>query len=137
MLASTAGLVARGLEAQQQQPRLTPGQIDAIAHALVARGDTMMLAGRLFGAESVYYRAARIAPHDGTTRLALGKFLAGRGALRIGATLMEEARHFGADAGLVAVDIAPVYAKLGVIDSLSARKNDWSALAALPSSAIR
>jgi hypothetical protein len=124
------------LEAQQQQPALTPGQIDAIAHALVARGDTMMLAGRLFGAESVYYRAAKIAPHDGPARLALGRYLAGRGRLRIGATLMEEARHFGSDASIVAVDLAPVYSRLGVIDSLSARKNDWSALAALPSAAI-
>ena len=107
-----------------------------IARALVARGDTMLIAGRLFGAESAYYAATKLAPHDGEARLALGKFLAGRGALRIGATLMEEARHFGADPHRVAVEIAPVYARLGVIDSLAKRINDWSALAALPSSAV-
>lgn len=108
----------------------------ARAAALVARGDTMLLAGRLFGAESAYYAATAIAPHDGDARLALGRFLAARGALRIGATLMEEARHFGSDPRAVALEIAPVYSKLGIVDSLYKRVNDWSALAALPSSAI-
>jgi len=106
------------------------------ARALIARGDTMIIAGRLFGAESAYYEAARIAPHDGAARLALGRYLAGRGRLRIAATLMEEARHFGAEPQVVALELAPVYSMLGVMDSLSARKADWSALAALPSPVV-
>jgi hypothetical protein len=134
ILAATAGLGARRSAAQQ--PPLTQGQVDARAHALVARGDTMLLAGRLFGAESAYYAAAHIAPHDGIVRMALGRYYFGRGGWRVAAVAMEEARHFGEDASLVAVDIAPVYAMLGIADSLYKRGNDWAALAALPSAAI-
>ncbi len=107
-----------------------------MALALVARGDTMLIAGRLFGAESAYYAAVRLAPHEGDTRLALGRYLAGRGRLRIAATLMEEARHFGVDPKVVAMELAPVYARLGIIDSLAKRIIDWSAFAALPAPAV-
>jgi hypothetical protein len=126
-VAAAAG-VARAQSAPN--PRL------AAASALVARGDTMLIAGRLFGAESAYYAAEHLAPHNGLVRLALGRYLAGRGALRVGATVMEEARLFGADPRLVALDIAPVYTQLGIVDSLTKRKNDWAALAALPASAV-
>jgi hypothetical protein len=114
-----------------QQPHST-----TVANALVARGDTMLFAGRLFGAESAYYRAAYIAPHDGNARMALGRYEAGRGRWRIAAVMMEEARHFGSDPSLVAVDLAPVYSMLGIADSMYKRKDDWAALAALPSAAI-
>ena len=107
------------------------------ARALIARGDTMILAGRLFGAESAYYAAARIAPHDGAARLALGRYLAGRGRLRIAATLMEEARHFGAEPQVVALDLAPVYSHARRRRfALGADQADWSALAALPSPVV-
>ena len=108
------------------------------ARALIARGDTMILAGRLFGAESAYYAAARIAPHDGAARLALGKYWAGRGRLWVAATIMEEARHFGMDPQVVALDLAPVYTTLGVVDvdSVGRRKRDWANLAALPSPVV-
>jgi len=130
-------LAAAGARAQSgTAPVPVPSTRSEAAAELVARGDTMIIAGRLFGAESAYYAAARIAPHDGGARLALGRYLAGRGALRIGATLMEEARHFGEDPRVVAIDLAPVYSRLGLVDSLSARINDWAALAALPTSAI-
>ena len=135
-LAATALTIAGAARAQDAPQPMPPSTAKAIAVALVARGDTMIFAGRLFGAESAYYAAVKVAPHDGPARLALGKYLAGRGALRIAATLMEEARHFGADAASVAVEIAPVYTKLGLSDSISKRVDDWAALAALPSTSI-
>ena len=125
-----------GRAAPQSAPGAGPNSVAEAVAALIARGDTMLIAGRLFGAETAYYAAAKYAPHDGAARLALGRYTAGRGALRIGATLMEEARHFGADPRVVALDLAPVYSQLGVVDSLRARINDWGALAALPSAAI-
>ncbi len=96
----------------------------------------MLLAGRLFGADSAYYAAARLAPHDGAVRMALGRYMFGRGGWRVAAVAMEEARHFGEDPAVVAADIAPVYAMLGIADSLHKRPDDWAALAALPSAAV-
>ena len=96
------------------------------AQQLVARADTLWVAGRIFAAESLYYDAVRLEPRDPTARLALGRYLAARGALRVGAVLMEEARYFGGDAKLVAVQLAPVYERLG----------EFGALAALPSSRL-
>jgi hypothetical protein len=68
----------------------------------------------------------RRAPRDPEARLALGRYLVARGALRIGAVLMEEARYFGADPKKVAVYLAPVYAQLG----------DFRALAGLPNTPL-
>src|ERR687893_510978 len=59
-------------------------------------------------------------------RLALGRYLAARGALKVGAVLMEEARFFGGDAAAVAVSLAPIYARLG----------DFRALTSLPASPL-
>ena len=92
----------------------------------VARGDSLFRRGRIFAAESAYYDAARQAPRDPAARLALGRYLASRGALRIGAVLMEEARFFGGDAKTVGLELAPVYARLG----------DYRSLAALPGSPL-
>jgi len=94
--------------------------------AVIAHADTLLIAGRVFSAESLYYRAVRMDSHDPAARLALGKYLASRGALRVGAVLMEEARYFGADAGDVARALAPVYEALG----------DYAALASLPASPL-
>lgn len=93
---------------------------------VLARADTLLLAGRVFSAESLYYYAVRRDPRDPMARLALGKYLAERGALRVGAVLMEEARYFGGDPALVARELAPVYERLG----------DWEALVTLPSSPL-
>ena len=92
------------------------------AQGLVARGDSLYRAGRVFGAESLYYAAVRRSPRDPDVRLALGRYLAARGALKVGAVLMEEARFFGGDAKTIARDLAPIYARLG----------DYRALDALP-----
>ena len=86
------------------------------------RADALLAAGRLIAAENIYYSAARQRPRDPATRRALGRYLAARGALRIGAVLLEEARYFGGDKQGIALDLAPVYAALG----------DYRALAALP-----
>jgi hypothetical protein len=96
----------------------------ARAQDLVTRADSLRLAGRVFDAESLYYLAVRRDPRDPAARLALGRYLAERGALKIGAVLMEEARYFGGDAKRVAQALAPVYARMG----------EYGALAALPAS---
>ena len=94
--------------------------------AIVARADTLLIAGRIFAAESLYYIAVRRGPRDPVARLALGRYLAQRGALKVGAVLMEEARYFGGDPARIAVELAPVYQRLG----------EYNHLAALPSSAV-
>ena len=94
----------------------------AAAQNIVARADSLLRGGRLSAAEDLYYLAVRRQPRDPEARLALGRYLAARGALKVGAVLMEEARYFGGDARAIAVQLAPVYARMG----------DWRALAALP-----
>jgi hypothetical protein len=94
----------------------------AAAQNIVARADSLLRGGRLAAAEDLYYLAVRRQPRDPEARLALGRYLAARGALKVGAVLMEEARYFGGDARAIAVQLAPVYARMG----------DWRALAALP-----
>ena len=92
----------------------------------VARANALLSSGRMFAAESLYYAAVRRSPRNPAARLALGRYLAARGALRVGAVLMEEARFFGADSGEVAAQLAPVYARLG----------DYRALASLPATPL-
>lgn len=94
----------------------------AAAQNYVERADTLLRRGRVFAAETLYYYAARRDPRDPVARLALGRYLAARGRLKVGAVLMEEARFFGGDARTVASYLAPVYGRLG----------DWKALATLP-----
>lgn len=98
----------------------------AEAQELIARANSLLAAGRVFAAESLYYAAVRRAPRDAQARLALGQYLAARGALRVGAVLMEEARFFGGDSKEVARHLAPVYERLG----------EYGALASLPASPL-
>jgi hypothetical protein len=100
--------------------------IPARAQNYVGRADALLRQGRIFQAETLYYYAARSEPRNATPRLALGRYLASRGALRIGAVLLEEARLFGGDRKLIAEHLAPLYARLG----------DYRALSALPSSPL-
>ena len=93
---------------------------------LVLRADSLLKSGQVFSAETLYYAAVRRQPRDPAARLALGNYLAARGALKVGAVLMEEARFFGSDAKAVAIQLAPVYARLG----------DYRALASLPGSEL-
>ena len=89
-------------------------------------GDSLLAAGNLVAAESAYYAAVRARPRDPQARRQLGRFLAERGALRVGAVLLEEARQFGADAATVARDLVPLYRALG----------DYRALSTLPASPL-
>ena len=86
----------------------------------------MLKAGRIAAAESLYFDAVRRAPRESAARLALGRFLAARGALKVGAALMEEARFFGGNDRVVAEQLVPVYTRLG----------DYAALASLPGSRL-
>jgi hypothetical protein len=90
------------------------------------RADSLFRNGRVFAAESLYYLAARREPRNPATRLALGRYLAARGALKVGAVLMEEARFFGGDPEAVARELAPVYARIG----------DYRALSGLPAGVL-
>ena len=109
--------------------KLVAGLVMAMAAALPAQGtdqmitraDSMLSWGQVFSAESLYYRAASMEPRNPAARLALGRYLAARGVLRVGAVLMEEALYFGGNADTVARHLAPVYAALG----------DWRTLATL------
>ena len=98
----------------------------AAAQDVVARANSLLAAGRVFAAETLYYAAVRRTPRDPEARLALGRYLASRGALRVGAVLMEEARFFGGDAKMVAENLVPVYERLG----------EYGALASLPGSPL-
>lgn len=77
-------------------------------------------------AESLYYAAVSLTPRDPNARHALGEYLVARGRLKIGATLMEEARFFGGDVRTAAEALAPVYAAM----------QDYRSLAALPSTPL-
>jgi hypothetical protein len=94
--------------------------------ATVRAADSLLRAGQVFRAETLYYVAVRRDPRNPAARLALGRYLAARGANKIGATLLEEARFFGGDPAQVARELAPVYARMG----------DWRALAQLPASPL-
>ena len=96
------------------------------AQNYVLRADALLGQGKIFQAETLYYYAARSEPRNATGRLALGRYLASRGALRIGAVLLEEARLFGGDRKVIAEHLAPLYARLG----------DYRALSSLPSSPL-
>lgn len=98
----------------------------AAAQDVLTRANSLLAAGRVFSAETLYYAAVRRTPRDPEARLALGRYLASRGALKVGAVLMEEARFFGGDAKLVAESLVPVYERLG----------EYGALASLPGSPL-
>jgi hypothetical protein len=90
--------------------------------AQTARADSLLNAGALQRAESMYYGAAQARPHDPAARLALGRYLVSRSAPRVGMTLLEEALQFGGNAPAINADLAPVYLSLGEYHKLSALK---------------
>lgn len=93
-----------------------------VAGAQSSRADSLLSAGSLQRAESLYYAAAQAHPRDPASRWALGKYLASRGAPRVGMTLLEEAIQFGGDAARIGADLAPVYVSLGEYQKLSAMR---------------
>jgi hypothetical protein len=92
----------------------------------IVRADALLKAGRVEAAEALYYREVQRRPRDPAARIALGRYLASRGATRVGAVLIEEARFFGASPVLAAIHLAPLYARLG----------DYKALALLPAAPL-
>lgn len=116
-LSLAAGTPTLGAQAATRVPT-PPGDL--------ARADALLKSGRVEAAEAIYYREARRRPRDPAARLALGRYLASRGATRVGAVLIEEARFFGASPALTALHLAPLYARLG----------DYKALALLPAAPL-
>lgn len=92
----------------------------ATAIAQGSRADSLLNAGGLQRAESLYYAATQAHPRDPAARWALGRYLISRGAPRVGMTLLEEAIQFGGDAARIGTDLAPVYLTLGEYQKLSA-----------------
>ena len=88
--------------------------------AQTSRADSLLNAGSLQRAESLYYAAAQAHPRDPASRWALGRYLIARGAPRVGMTLLEEAIQFGGDAARIGGDLAPVYLRLGEYQKLVA-----------------
>lgn len=101
---------ARLAGGQQSPPASTSAADSAFAAADIPRAD------------SLYYLGVRQRPRDPVSREALGRYLAMRGASRIAAVLLEEARMFGGDPARIATQLVPLYESLG----------DWRALLSLP-----
>lgn len=116
--AALAALLARPGAAQRVSGQATPSDL--------ARAEALLRAGRVDAAETMFYRAVKRRPRDPATRLALGRYLASRGATRPGAVLIEEARFFGASATVAAIHLAPLYQRLW----------DFKALALLPAAPL-
>jgi len=93
------------------------------SRAQTARADSLLNAGALQRAESLYYSAVQTRPRDPMARWALGKYLVSRGAPRVGMTLFEEALQFGGSPSVVNADLAPTYLALGEYHKLSALKS--------------
>src|SRR5512143_1475621 len=83
------------------------------------RADSLLRDGAIGRAESLYYAAARARPRDPAARWQLGRYLISRGALRVGATLVEEAVRFGLDPRVGAATLAPVYLQVGEYHQLA------------------
>jgi hypothetical protein len=96
----------------------------AFAQYGVWRADSLLAAGRLDDAETAYYAATRARPRDPIARAALGRFLAARGAPRVGAVLIEEARRFGGDSARLAGALVPIYSRAADYASLVALRPD-------------
>jgi hypothetical protein len=84
-----------------------------IAAQSVRVADSLLQAGALFRAESIYYAAARARPRDPIARWALGRYLVSRGAPRVGVTLLEESLKFGGEPAIVGRDLAAAYLAIG------------------------
>ncbi|HKS04762.1 MAG TPA: hypothetical protein VJR92_00490 [Gemmatimonadaceae bacterium] len=103
-----------------------PCDVGAQTKRLVARADTLLAAGKVARAESLYYVASRRSTQDPVGRAALGKYLGARGAFKVGAVLLEEAISFGGDTAELARRRAP----------LLQAADDWMQLAQLARSPL-
>lgn len=88
--------------------------------------DSLVRRGALERAESLYYADARARPRDPQARFALGQFLAGRGAARIGATLLDEAKQFGGPKAQIDSALSRIYFDLGEYAAVAALRSEMS-----------
>lgn len=105
---------------------LVPCALPRTAAAQQLLPDSLLASGQISPAESLYFAYAASNPRDPVARAALGRYLGERGASRVGAVLLEEARFFGGSPKTVAVDLVPLYRALG----------DYRALVTLPASPL-
>lgn len=98
---------------------ITPSAASAQWGSSVFQADSLLASGRVAAAESMYYAVSSSRPRDAVARAALGRYLAARGALNVGATLLEEARLFGGDTASIARALAPIFGSLGNYRALS------------------
>lgn len=85
-----------------------------------SRADVLLDAGLWPQAEEAYYAQSRVRPREPTSRAALGRYLAMKGAVMPGVVLIEEAQQFGLDSALAARMLRPWRTILG-----------WRSIAAL------
>jgi hypothetical protein len=88
--------------------------------------DSLVRRGALERAESLYYADARARPRDPQARYALGQFLWGRGAARIGATLLDEAKQFGGPRAQIDSALSRIYFDLGEYAAIAALRSEMS-----------
>ena len=69
--------------------------------------DSLLAEGRWAEAEAAFYQQSEIAPRDPIARVALGQFIAMKGAVRPGLVLIAEARKFGLDRRIATELVAP------------------------------
>ncbi|MBI3790380.1 MAG: hypothetical protein HY275_05835 [Gemmatimonadetes bacterium] len=102
------------------------GAQDARARNERDQAEQLLARGTLVSAESVYYAAVRLRPRDPWARYNLGRHVLARGAGRVAAALLEEARFFGGDQATILPDLLAAYERGAM----------WRAIAAFPGSAI-
>jgi hypothetical protein len=78
----------------------------------MTRADSLLEAGRWSEAEAAFYAQSERAPRSPTQRAALGQFVAMKGAVRPGITLIDEARKFGLDPDVARELVTPLRAIL-------------------------
>jgi hypothetical protein len=108
-------------------PTLLAAQTSARTMQLLARADSLLLNGQVTRAEALYYSLSRQSTRDPIPRAALGRYLASRGAFRVGATLLEEAIAFGGEASVLEAQRIPWLHAAG----------EWGAIAALRFAPLR
>lgn len=85
--------------------------------------DAAIAAGRLDVAEALLFADSRRTPREPSARGALGAFLAARGKLLVGATLLEEALEFGADSAMVEARLFEIYRWEGRYDRAAGQRS--------------
>lgn len=75
----------------------------------ISAADQAIAAGKFSYAEDLLFYESSRNTRDYTSRAALGAFMAARGRLLVGATLLEEAMQFGADSASIQTRLFEVY----------------------------